>query len=81
MIMPCKADQGEGLLRGETPTTALTEGRTGSTHRFSRLPSSAAPTLHAGLPGHPQHKHNPGWWAAELVKGSGKHLGVAKGKV
>lgn len=30
MTIPCTADQGEGLHRGETPTTAPTGGRTGS---------------------------------------------------
>lgn len=81
MVIPCKADKDEELLRGEIPTPALAEGRTESTYQFSRLPSSATPTLQAGLLGYPQHSHNPGCWAAELVKRCGKYLEVAKGKV
>lgn len=77
VIIPCKADQGKGLLRKETCTTDVTEGRMGSTHCFSRLSSSETLTQPTGLPGHLRHTGNP----AELVKGCGKYLGIAKEKV
>lgn len=81
MAIACKAVQGDGLLRRETLPTVFTEGRTGSTHHSSGLPSSAAPILHTGLSGGPWHTYIPSWWAAKLLRGWGKCLGIAKGNV